>query len=145
MESLREMVTGVGLVTTFTSSRGSNVMAAEWTMLVSKRPPLMMVVIHKTEATNEMIRESGEFGVSIAAEGQADAVSLAGSFSRFETDKLSSSVFKTYPAKSIKAPMILGAAMNAECKLRQTVDLGEYNGFVGEVMEADHDPEKRPL
>ena len=88
------MVTGVGLVTTYATGRGSNVMAAEWTMLVSKRPPLIMVVIGKTVATNEMIRESGEFGVSIAAEGQAEAVSLAGSFTGYETDKFSSALFE---------------------------------------------------
>jgi flavin reductase (DIM6/NTAB) family NADH-FMN oxidoreductase RutF len=139
------MITGVGLITTSTTGRGSNVMAAEWTMLVSKSPPMIMVVIRKTDATNEMIRESGEFGVSIAAEEQADAVSLAGSFTGHETDKFSSTVVEVYPAKAIRAPMIRGAAMNAECKLRQSVDLGEYTGFIGEVVEARYDPEKRPL
>ena len=139
------MVTGVGLVTTYATGRGSNVMAAEWTMLVSKRPPLIMVVIGKTVATNEMIRESGELGVSIAAEGQAEAVSLAGSFTGYETDKFSSALFETCPAKAIHAPMIKGAALMAECKLRQSIDLGEYTCFIGEVIEAQADPEKRPL
>ena len=143
--SLRQMVTGIGLVTTFTEARGPNVMAAEWTMLVSKNPPLLMVVIRKSEATNEMIMESREYGVSIAAEDQADVVSLAGSFSGYETDKFSSEVIKIRAAKKIRAPMIAGAVMYAECKLKQSLDLGEYTAFVGEAVEASHDPLKRPL
>jgi flavin reductase (DIM6/NTAB) family NADH-FMN oxidoreductase RutF len=104
-----------------------------------------MTVVNKRDATSEMIRGSGEFGISLAADGQADVVSLAGSFSGFDTDKFSSDVIKTYPAKKIRAPMIQGAAMNAECKLKQSVDLGDYTAFIGEVVEATHDQSKTPL
>ena len=145
LDSLRRMVTGVALVTTYTPIRGPNVMSAEWAMNVSRNPPLIMVVINKGEATHAMIRESGEFGVSLAADDQGLLVSLAGSFSGYETDKFSSEFVKTYPSKKIRAPMVQGAAMNAECVLRQELDLGDYTAFVGEVVEATHDPNKKPL
>ncbi len=145
LESLRRMVTGVGLITTFTEARGANVMAAEWTMQVSRTPPLIMTVVNKRDATNDMIRDSGEFGISIAADDQVDVVSIAGSFTGYETDKFSSDAIKTYPAKKIRAPMIQGSVMNAECKLRQSIDLGDHTALIGEVVEATHDPGKTPL
>ncbi len=119
------MVTGVGLITTYTQERGPNVMAAEWTMTVSHHPPLILVVVHNENAPNEMISKSGEFGVSLAADDQSDIVSLAGSFSRRQTDKFSSGIMRTYQGKRIRAPMIEGAVVNAECILRQTVSFGD--------------------
>ncbi len=92
-----------------------------------------------------MISQSGEFGVSLAADDQGDIVSLAGSFSRHQTDKFSSGIMRTYQGKRIRAPMIEGAVVNAECILRQTVSFGDYTGFVGEVVEISHNPEKRPI
>jgi flavin reductase (DIM6/NTAB) family NADH-FMN oxidoreductase RutF len=139
------MVTGVGLITTYTEKRMENVMAAEWTMNVSYDPPLILVVIHRAEATHEMIMESKEFGVNVAADDQGALVSLAGSFTRYETDKMSSEIIRTYPSKKIKAPMVEGCVVNAECKLVKTVELGEYTGFIGEVLEATHNPQKRPF
>lgn len=139
------MVTGVGLITTYTQERGPNVMAAEWTMTVSHHPPLILVVVHRENATNEIISKSGEFGFSLAADDQTDIVSLAGSFSRHQTDKFSSGIMRTYQGKKIRAPMIEGAVVNAECILRQTISFGDYTGFVGEVVESSHNPEKRPI
>jgi flavin reductase (DIM6/NTAB) family NADH-FMN oxidoreductase RutF len=139
------MVTGVGLITTYTEERGPNVMAAEWTMTVSHNPPLVLVVVHSENATNEMITKSGEFGVNLAADDQSDLVSLAGSFTRYQTDKFSSGNIRTFQGKKIRAPMIEGAVVNAECILKQTVSFGDYTGFVGEVVEISHNPEKRPI
>ncbi len=144
-ESLRHMVTGVGLITTFTEERGPNVMAAEWTMTVSHHPPLILVVVHRENATHEMITKSREFGVNLAADDQSDLVSLAGSFTRYQTDKFSSGIIRTYKAKRIRAPMLEGAVVNTECILKETVTFGDYTGFIGEVVEISHNPEKRPI
>lgn len=139
------MVTGVGLITTYTQELGPNVMAAEWTMTVSHHPPLILVVVNRETATNEMISKSREFGVSLAADDQTGIVSLAGSFSRHQTNKFSSGIMRTYQGKKIHAPMIEGAVVNAECLLRQTISFGDYTGFVGDVVEISHNPEKRPI
>lgn len=143
-EAFRRFTTTVGLITTH-GSRGPNVMAAEWTFNISYRPFLISVHVGPEQATHEAIVESGEFGVNLVAEDQVLAMGFAGHFSKYDTDKLSSEVFETYPAKKIKAPMIKGCLLNAECRLVQRVPMGDHVAFVGEVIEFSVDGEKSPV
>ena len=120
-------------------------MAAEWTFNVSLNPFLMAVLVRPRDATHEAIVEKGEFGVSIVAEDHVAAMGFAGHFTRRETDKLSSELFETYPAKKIDVPMIKGCPVNLECRLVQTVPMGDHTAFVGEVIEIAIDPSKKPV
>ncbi len=145
-ERTRSFVTNVGLITS-KGPAGEDVMAAEWTHHVSYAPFLIAVAIGRGKATPENILESKEFGVSIAAHDQNAMSSVAGSYSGHNVDKvalLKELGFEFYEGKKIKAPMVKGAVMNAECKLLQVVDVGDHPIFVGEVVELSHLP-KEPL
>ncbi len=143
-EAFRQFTTTVGLITT-RGNQGPNVMAAEWCFNVSYRPFLISVHIAADEATHEAIIEAGEFGVNLVTEDQVLAMGFAGHFSKHEVDKLSSEVFETYPAKRIKAPMIKGCLLSAECRLVQRVTMGDHTAFVGEVVEFTVDGSKGPV
>lgn len=140
----RLFTTTVGLITT-NGSKGPNVMSAEWTFNVSYDPFLILVLLEPGEATFDAIQETGEFGVSLVAEEQVTAMGFAGHFTKHETDKLSSELFETYPAKRISVPMIQGALLNAECRVVQSIVMGDHAAFVGEVLEFTADPSKRPV
>jgi len=120
-------------------------MAAEWTFTVSRNPFLISVHLSPKDATHDAIMEKGEFGVSLVGEDQVAAMGFAGHFTHHETDKLSSELFETYPAKKIDVPMIKGCPVNLECKLVQTVSMGDHTAFIGEVVELAIDPTKRPI
>lgn len=120
-------------------------MAAEWAYNVSYRPFLIAVHIDRANVTHDEILAAGEFGVSLVSEDQAAAMRFAGHFSKADTDKLSSSAFDTYPGKRIRAPMIRGSLLNAECRLVQHLPIGDHTAFIGEVVEFSVDPEARPL
>ncbi len=143
-DAFRAFTTTVGLLTT-SDGRGPNVMAAEWTFNVSYEPFLIMVVVRPHHATHGAIEATKEFGVSLCSEGQARQAHFAGSYSKDEMDKLSSEMFETYPATQIRAPLIKGAILNAECKLVGQFTVGDHTAFVGEVVAATWDPSKRPL
>lgn len=143
----RQFVTNVGLITSY-GQTGANVMAAEWTHHVSYSPSLIIVNVRGTDATAENIMESKEFGVNLAAEDQSIFSSIAGKYTGRQVDKIAvlekmGAAF--YPGQKIKAPMIKGAAMNAECKLVNQEDLGDHIVFVGEVVEISADEKIRPL
>lgn len=140
----RYFTTGVGLVTS-TGKHGSNVMAVEWTMHMSYEPMLIAIFIHEGSATYENIMETKEFGVNMSTDEQATLVSIAGSYSRTEIDKLSLKYYKTYPARCIKAPMIKGCIINAECILVNHFKLGDHVAVIGEVIDAKFDKTKSPL
>jgi len=123
-------------------------MAAEWTHHISYAPSLIVVNIRSDDATAENINETKEFGVNLAAEDQNILCSIAGKYTGKQVDKIS--IFKElgivfYKAKKIKAPMIKGAAMNAECRLVKQEALGDHTMFVGEVVEISADENIRPL
>ena len=145
-ERTKAFVTNVGLITS-TGPNGNDIMSAEWTHHVSYAPFLIAVAIGRGKATSENILESKEFGVSIAALDQNVLSSVAGRHSGHDVDKvalLKELGFEFYEGKKIKAPMVKGAAMNAECKLIQVVDIGDHPLFIGEVVELSHSA-KEPL
>jgi flavin reductase (DIM6/NTAB) family NADH-FMN oxidoreductase RutF len=120
-------------------------MAAEWTFNVSYHPFLIAVYVDPANVTHDEILAAGEFGVNLLSEGQGAAMRFAGHFSKADTEKLSSEAFETYPAKRIRAPMIRGSLLAAECRLVQQVTMGDHTAFIGEVLEFDVDPAARPL
>jgi len=143
-EAFRSFATTVALITT-RGPNGPNVMAAEWTYLVSHEPFLILVVVEGSNATHTLIRETREFGVNLASEEQVTAMSFAGHFTKRETDKLSSELFEPIPANRIRAPLLAGSVLRAECRLVREIPLGAHTGFLGEVLEVAVDPGKRPI
>jgi flavin reductase (DIM6/NTAB) family NADH-FMN oxidoreductase RutF len=145
-----QFVTNVGLITS-DGSFGPNIMAAEWTHHISYSPSLIAANIRGHDATAQNIKESKEFGISIAAENQNVICSIAGKYKGIHVDKISvikeAGIAAFYNAKSISSqvPMLVGAAMNAECKLVKQEELGDHIMFVGEVIEISADENIRPL
>ncbi len=143
-DAFRAFTTTCALITV-NGPRGPNIMAAEWTFNVSYHPFLIAVHVDKANVTHDEILAAGEFGVNLVSENQGAQIRFAGHFSKAETDKLSSEVFETYAAGRIKAPMIRGALLNAECRLVQHFPLGDHTAFIGEVLAFSVDAGKRPL
>ena len=143
----RQFLTNVGLITS-DGPNGPNVMAAEWTHHISYSPSLIAVNIRGRNTTAENIIDSKEFGANLAAEDQNILCSLAGRYSGKQLDKIA--FFKEigvvfYKANKIKALLIRGAAMNAECKLIRQEEIGDHIMFVGEIIEITADENIKPL
>ena len=139
----RQFLTNVGLITS-DGPYGPNVMAAEWTHHISYSPSLIAVNIRGRNTTAENIIDSKEF----AAEDQNILCSLAGRYSGKHIDKIA--FFKEigvafYKANKIKALLIKGAAMNAECKLLTHEEIGDHIMFIGEIIEITADENIKPL
>ena len=143
-EVARRFTTTVALVTTW-GEYGPNVMSAEWTFNVSYNPMRIIVLANREEATHTNILDAQEFGVNFASDDQAVLANLAGAYTGKEVNKLSSELFRTYPANKIHAPMILGCFLNAECRLIQTIETGDHTMFLGDVVDIQYDADKNPL
>ena len=143
----RQFITNVGLITS-NGPHGPNVMSAEWTHHVSYAPSLISICIHHEDATGQNIDETKEFGVNLAAENQNVAASIAGSSHGQDVDKvavLKELGIEFIDAKQIKAPMVKGAAMHAECRVLQVIELGDHVMYVGEVVEISADENIAPV
>src|SRR5438477_125172 len=139
-----ETATMVAMVTTAHDGR-ENVMACEWAMMVSTNPMRFVVSIGPQHATHDLIEAAGEFGLNFCADTQARLSHVSGSYSLNDTNKWELADFPTYVAKKIRAPMIEGCVVNAECRLISTQPLGDHTLFVGEALWARSDSDRNPL
>lgn len=142
-----QFITNVGLVTS-NGPHGHNIMACEGTHHLSYRPGIIAVNIGHHKATYENIMKTKEFGVSIAATDQNILSSIAGGNSGKTVDKiavLKELGYEFMPAKKIKILMVKNAVLHIECKLIQSVPVGDHMLFIGEVVEATLNPGKEPL
>lgn len=133
-----QFVTNIGLITS-NGPYGPNIMTAAWTHHVSYEPPLIMVNIEPDDATIKNILSTNEFGVNLASDVQNVISSVSGRYSGKNVDKISllkQLGFEFYDGKHIKAPMVKGAALNAELKLIKHEVMGDHIIFIGEVMES---------
>ena len=136
-DAARKFVTNVGLITS-DGPAGPNVMACEWTHQISYEPGLFLLSISNECTTVENVRATREFGVSLAADGQNVIAGIAGGSHGRDVDKLA--VLEElgvtfYDATTIKAPMVAGAAMNAECRVVEIKDVGGQVAIIGEVVD----------
>jgi flavin reductase (DIM6/NTAB) family NADH-FMN oxidoreductase RutF len=143
----RQFVTNVGLITS-DGPNGPNIAAIEWTYRVSTKPFLITIHLHLNDATTENIKQSKEFGISLATDKQNVVSSVAGNYTGREIDKIA--VLKElgtefYKAKQINAPLVKGSLLNIECKVIKEEVLGDHMMFLGEVVEISVNESEKPL
>ena len=141
----RRSTSSVALVTTAFGGV-VNVMSAEWSLRVSLEPYLVAVFVGYQRATLDLLRRSGEFGLSYCSDEQAHLAHVAGNHSLREgPSKWSLARFPTFPSRYIHAPLIEGAVANLECRVVSEFPTGDHVAFVGEVLTAYFDEDRSPL
>ncbi|MEM4930517.1 MAG: flavin reductase family protein [Desulfurococcaceae archaeon] len=110
-----------------------NVMAADWVIVLSANPFLIGVSISPKRFTHRLIREFGEFVVSVPSIDMVNDVWITGSESGPE--KLKKVKFTFIPSKSVSTPSIREALANLECRVFDTRDYGDHTLFVGRVVD----------
>lgn len=142
----QKFITNVGLITS-DGPHGVNIMAAEWTYLVSYSPAHILISVGHTKATAENILQTKKFGVSIAAENQNWISSIAGGSSGKSVNKIDAlkEMGATFSlGEKTKLPLVEGAALQAEVEVIQTIVAGDKTLFLGKVLTA-RTTEVKPL
>jgi flavin reductase (DIM6/NTAB) family NADH-FMN oxidoreductase RutF len=143
---LRYLTTTVGLVTTIVGKH-VNVMAAEWSYFVAREPLHVAVSISEQNWSNSRIREAGEFAITLCDDTQAAVAAFAGSLSGLDVDKISSADLELAGPTVLTTPHVRGGVLNAECAVRDVVELPGYALVVGEALwvQTDDDAARHPL
>ena len=142
-----KFATTIGLITS-NGRYGNDIMACEWTHHISYDPGLIAISLGPTKATVKNIKISKEFGVNLCALDQSVIASVAGGFSGINYNKIEALKelgFEFYQAKKIKSLMLDRASLNVECKLIREIKFGDHIMFIGEVVYAVQNPEKKSL
>lgn len=103
---------------------------------ISNDPPTIAVSINKKNLTNEFIKKSGSFAVSVLS--HETPLSLIGQFgfkSGRDVDKFRGVNYRTTP-KGLPY-LVDNVLASIEARVIQTVDAGTHNIFVGEITHAE--------
>ena len=130
---------GVAVVTVDVRGQRAGLTVASLVSL-SLEPPLIGVAIRRDAALHELLREAGEFAVSLLAEGQEG---LAQHFARgvppialWEGIAL---------RETAGPPQLEGAVGWLRCRVAEAHETGDHSFFVGEVERAEPGPAEQPL
>lgn len=113
---------GVFLVT---GGEKPNVMTIGWgTAGVFWRKPVFMAVVRHSRYSHNLLEEHSEFVVSVPLRGQMlQELSICGSESGRDVNKIDKCGFILKPAKMVKTPIVSGCDIHIECRVLATTDL----------------------
>lgn len=122
-----------------------NGMIAGWNMKCSSKPHMFAVSLWKKGNTHKLIRQSKEFVIAVPNKKLEKEVEFFGSKHGNKIDKFKKTKVETAKAKYVKSPLIKNATINFECKLEKEVDSGDHIIFIGRVLTAHINKNKKVL
>jgi flavin reductase (DIM6/NTAB) family NADH-FMN oxidoreductase RutF len=112
------------------------------TMYVSLSPAMVAIAEHHGSRTTRLIKESGQFSVSLLHDSQQDLAAAAGK-SAAGPDKFATlHIPVAEPPEGLAAPGVAGSIAILWCRVAQAVETGDHLLFIGEVA-AHHVDERR--
>ncbi|HEX2914015.1 MAG TPA: flavin reductase family protein [Chloroflexia bacterium] len=121
-----------------------NGMTANWVSQVSFDPPLVVVAIENDSHTRKLIDEGKVFSVNLiedSEEGRAMIERMVKPQRRIH-NKLGDDDFTT---GETGAPLLTAALSWFECRVVQTIETGDHQLYIGEVVGAGVQKEGTPL
>jgi 3-hydroxy-9,10-secoandrosta-1,3,5(10)-triene-9,17-dione monooxygenase reductase component len=107
-------------------------------------PPLVVTPLAVASRTCELLRESGEFSLSVLAAGQAElAVRAAGPSAADKFAEQRIPLLESPPGR--RSPGVAGSLTAIWCDLESSAEVGRYLLCVGRVREVATGASSRPL
>jgi len=124
------------VLVTCKSKGKTNIVTVAWHTPISLKPPLYGISLSPRRYSFELIKESKEFAINFAPFKILEKVHYCGTHSGKSVDKVNETSLSFIQAKKIKVPLIEECYAHLECRLRDTIELGDHFFVVGEVVSA---------
>ena len=111
-----------------------NIITVAWAGTVCSNPPMVSISIRKERYSYDIIKTSGEFVINLVTEELVQAADYCGVRSGRELDKFKEMKLTAAKGKLLKAPLIVEAPVNIECKVKDIIPLGSHDMFLAEVV-----------
>ena len=96
---------------------------------------MVSVSVRKERYSHDIIQQSGEFVVNLVDEDMCRAVDFCGVRSGRDMDKAAETGLRYCAAEGMDiAPAIQEAPVSLSCKVKQMIELGSHDMFLGEVV-----------
>ncbi len=117
-----------------------NLMTAAWVGICASTPPSVTACLRKATYTHGNIMGRKAFTVNIASESLARYAAYVGRVSGRSQDKFLKTGLTPVKSTRVDAPFVKEFPLIAECKVRQTVEVGSHTVFIGEIVDVKADP-----
>ena len=117
----------------------SNLLTVAWCGTVCSDPPMISISVQKKRFSHALIKESGEFAVNLTTEETARATDLCGVLSGRDVDKWERAGLHEETAQVIASPLVRECPVNIECRVKEVLELGSHDMFIGEVVAVNAD------
>ena len=131
---LKKLEYGVYLVSTGKGHTG-NAFTASWITQVSSEPPMVAVAVNSAHQSSRIIKEHGAFVVNLLKDKWVDVAKTYYGPAESGYEKLKHSFIHDSPATG--TPIFEGVPGYLDCKVVNTVKVGNHTIFIGEVKAAE--------
>ncbi len=111
-----------------------NIITVAAASICSSNPPTVGVAIGTMQYSLGLIQNTQDFGVNLPRRDQLWKADFCGSYSGREMNKFEACGFTVQQPRFIKSPLIAECPVSMECKLIETVHLGNHDWLIGEIV-----------
>lgn len=126
----------VALAVTEKPGGGYNLITLEWFMRTSIQPPMFAISIGHNRFSHQCLEANRFFNLVFPSKEMKELLSMAGSTSGKDTDKLEQGKVDYIPGKLNKLPVPKDAVAVFECEVVTQVRSGDHTIYVGEVRHS---------
>lgn len=135
------MPVGTAIVTVAVGDK-KNALTVTRMACMSSNPMLMVIGVTGGRFSHDMIKEAGEFVINVVAKDQIELAGKVGRVSGRDVAKFAEYNILSRPGSKVKSPVIEGSAAAIECKLVDSITVGDRTMFVGEVVAVSADQDE---
>ncbi|MGV9171204.1 MAG: flavin reductase family protein [Promethearchaeia archaeon] len=112
----------------------ANIITLAWTMIISRRPPIVAISVAPQRYSHDLIKKSKLFTINIPTKDILADVFYCGSHSGRNEDKFKKTNLTPLEGISINCPRIKECIAHLECKVIDENLYGDHTLFVGKVV-----------
>lgn len=116
-----------------------NIITIAWTGTLCSDPPLCYISVRPERHSHAILTRTKEFVINLTTRSLARATDWCGVRSGRQYKKFEEMHLTPGPATKVKAPIIVEAPINIECRVMEIRNLGTHDLFMAEVVNVKAD------
>lgn len=124
------------LIVSNSEANGPNVMSASWWMVAGYDPFRYLLSVNRDTYTHQIIEENPEFVMAAPTTELIDALTLCGTVSGRDLDKVEHLGLDLVPASGVDVPLLESALGNVECEVTNSFENNECTYYFARVVAA---------
>ena len=122
------------LITSCKPGSTTNIMALSWWTYASNHPATLAIFLNQKGYSSELIKETGEFGLSVVGASLKEAAFKCGTCSGREVNKAEAFGIELMDSEKIYPQLIKVHRVAFECRLIQILPVQDHYLLVGEIV-----------